>query len=283
MPPRSDPTGRQQRLGTELRKLREQAKLTATQAAQLLGVNASRISNTESGRFGVSSERVRALASIYRCPDVELVDALAEMAGERERGWWEQYREELPAAFLDIAEFEWRAKEIRTFVLAHLPGLLQTEEHVRAMFELADPPLPHLQVLARTTHRLKRQTVLDRENPPTLRAIIHEAALRMQFGGPATARAQLNHILDMSEQENIEVRALPFSAGGFAGAGQSVQYMYGSIPQLDTVQVDAFHGIALIDSEMQLRRYRKLLDRMECLTLSPEESRDFIRDIACEL
>jgi transcriptional regulator with XRE-family HTH domain len=283
MPPRSDPTGRQQRLGAELRKLREQAKLTATQAAQLLGVNASRISNTESGRFGVSSERVRALASIYRCPDVELVDALAEMAGERERGWWEQYREELPAAFLDIAEFEWRAKEIRTFVLAHLPGLLQTEEHVRAMFELADPPLPHLQVLARTTHRLKRQTVLDRENAPTLRAIIHEAALRMQFGGPVTARAQLNHILDMSEQENIEVRALPFSAGGFAGAGQSVQYMYGPIRQLDTVQVDAFHGIAFIDAEMQLRRYRMLLDRMEGLTLSPEESRDFIRDIASEL
>jgi transcriptional regulator with XRE-family HTH domain len=283
MPPRSDPTGRQQRLGAELRKLREQAGLTATQAAALLGVNASRISNTESGRFGVSPERVRALAAIYRCPDVELVEALASMAGERHRGWWEQYREEMPASFLDIAEFEWHATEIRFSVLAHLPGLLQTEEHVRAMFELADPPLPHLQVLARTTHRLKRQMILDRENPPMVRAIIHEAALRMQFGGPQTAQAQLKHILAMSERDNVEVRALPFTAGGFVGAGQSVEYMSGPIPQLDTVQVDAFHGIAFIDSEMQLRRYRKLLARMESISLSSEESRDFILGIARQL
>jgi transcriptional regulator with XRE-family HTH domain len=283
MPPRSEPTGRQQRLGTELRKLREQAGLTATQASALLGVNASRISNTESGRFGVSPERVRALAVIYRCPDMELVEALAAMAGERHRGWWEQYREELPASFLDIAEFEWHATEIRFSVLAHLPGLLQTEEHIRAMFDLADPPLPHLQVLARTTHRLKRRQILDGENPPAFQAIIHEAALRMQFGGPKTARAQLHHILEMSERDNVEVRVLPFAAGGFVGAGQSVEYMRGPIPQLDTVQVDAFHGIAFIDAEMQLRRYRVLLDRMESLTLSPEESRDFILDIARQL
>jgi transcriptional regulator with XRE-family HTH domain len=279
MPPRSEPTGRQQRLGIELRKLREQARLTATQAAELLGVNPSRISNTESGRFGVSPQRVRAFASVYRCPDVELVDALAEMAGERHKGWWEQYREELPPAFLDIAELEWHAKEVRIAGVSHLPGLLQTEDHVRAIFDLTDPPLPRLQALARTSHRLKRQAVLDRADPPLLRTIIHEAALRMQFGGKETARAQLDHILNMSERDGVEVRVIPFSAAGFPGAGQSVHYISASIPQLDTVQVDAFHGPEFIDSEMQLRRYGKLLDRMEALSLSVEHSGEFIRDI----
>ncbi|MGP3969062.1 helix-turn-helix domain-containing protein [Streptomyces sp. 6N223] len=283
MPPRSSPTARQQRLGTELRKMREQAGLSAQGAADLLGLTRSRVSNIEAGRFGVSANRVRTFASAYRCPDEELVEALAGMAGERRKGWWEQYRGELPSTFLDIAELEWHAKSVRTAVIAHIPGLLQTEDHVRAMFAMADPPLPALQVLARTTHRLKRQAVLDRDDLLEFTAIVHEAALRMQFGGRRTAKGQLRHILETSERDNVTVCVIPFEAGGFPGAGQSVIYASASIPQLDTVLLDTFHGGALIDIEMQLRRYRKLLDRMEGLALSPEESRDFIRDMAHEL
>lgn len=283
MPPRSSPTARQQRLGTELRKMREQAGLSALAAADLLGLNRSRISNIEAGRFGVSADRVRTFASAYACPDEELVEQLAGMAGERRKGWWEQYRGEAPSTFLDIAEIEWHAKCVRTAVIAHVPGLLQTEDHMRALFEMADPPLPRLQVLARTTHRLKRQEVLDREKPLELRAIIHEAALRMRFGGRDTAKQQLLRILELSQRDNVSVLAIPFDRAGFPGAGQSVTYVSAPIPQLDTVMLDTYHGTAFIDADMQLRRYRKLLDRMESLTLSPEKSRDLIRNLAHQL
>jgi transcriptional regulator with XRE-family HTH domain len=263
--------------------MREQAGLSALAAADLLGVNRSRVSNIEAGRFGVSADRVRTFASAYGCPDEELVEHLARMVGERRKGWWEQQRGEVPSTFLDIAEIEWHAKSVRTAVISHIPGLLQTEDHMRAIFEMADPPLPRLQVLARTAHRLKRQMVLDREHPLELRAIIHEAALRMQFGGPNTVKEQLLHILEMSQRDNVSVLVLPFDAAGFPGAGQSVTYVSASIPQLDTVMLDTFHGTALIDVDMQLRRYRKLQDRMESLTLSPEQSQDFIRDMAHQL
>ena len=283
MPPRSSPTGRQQRLGAELRKLREQAGLSAQAAADLLGVNRSRISNTEAGRFGVSPERVRDFASMYQCADEELVEALTGMAAERRKGWWEQYRGELPSTLLDIAEMEWHASSLRTAVTSHLPGLLQTEDHARAVFDLADPPLPPLQILARSAHRLKRQAVLDRSDPPTLLAIIHEAALRMRFGGRQTAQAQLDHILKMTDRDNVTVRVIPFAAQGFPGAGQSLTYASAPIRQLDTVQLDTFHGAQFIDVAMQLRRYRQLLDRMETLALASEGSRDLIRDIARQL
>lgn len=263
--------------------MREQAGLSAQAAADLLGLNRSRVSNIEAGRFGVSADRVRTFASAYDCPDEELIEALSGMAGERRKGWWEQYRGEVPSTYLDIAELEWHAMSLRTGVIAHIPGLLQTEEHIRAMFEMADPPLPNLQVLARTTHRLKRQQVLDREDPPTLTAIVHEAALRMQFGGPTTTKEQLRQVMEMSERDNVTVRVVPFEAGGFPGAGQSVTYASASIAQLDTVLLDTFHGTVLIDVAMQLRRYRKLLDRMETLALTPERSRDFIRNIANQI
>lgn len=283
MPPRSTPTARQQRLGAELRKLREQSGMSVQQAAALLGVDRTRIPNIESGRFGISPERVRTLAFNYGCPDTALVDLLAEMARERTRGWWEEHRGLLLPGLLDIAELEHHAVELTTSTTIHIPGLLQTEEHARALFAMADPPLPGPDLDARLTLRLRRQDVLNRDLPPSYEAVIHEAALRMQFGGPTVARAQLDHILDRSEQDLITVRVIPFTAGGLPGAGQSFTYAGAPVPQLDTVQLDSSHGSTLLDSDMQLRRYRGLLGRLRALALPVGESRDLIRTIARDL
>ncbi|MGW6389215.1 helix-turn-helix domain-containing protein [Streptomyces sp. NPDC055103] len=283
MPPRSSPTARQQRLGSELRKLREQSGMSAQQAAALLGVDRTRIPNIESGRFGISAERVRTLAFNYGCPDTALVDLLADIAQERDRGWWEEHRGLLPPALIDIAELEFHASELRSAVTTHIPGLLQTEEHARAVFDTAVPLLPGPDLEARLALRLRRQEVLDRDRPVPYEAVVHEAALRMQFGGPKVARDQLEHILECSERDTVTVRAIPFAAGGFPGAGQSFTYVSAPVPQLDTVQLDSSHGSMLLDTDMKLRRYRGLLDRLRGLALSTTESRAFIRTIAQDL
>jgi len=283
MPPRSTPTARQQRLGTELRKLREQSGMSTQQAAALLGVNRTRIPNIEAGRFPISADRVRTLACNYRCPDGKLVDLLAAMAQDRETGWWERYRGLLPAGLLDLAELENHATELAVAVTAHLPGLFQTEDHARALYAEADPPLPTPDFEARVELRLRRRAIFERDIPTPLSAIIHEAALRMQFGGRKVARAQLEHILSESERRVTTVRVIPFDAGAFPGAGQSITYAAAQVAQLDTVQLDSAHGILFIDADMQVRRYRGLLDRMGCLALTPEKSRDLIRSIARQL
>ncbi|WP_329125903.1 helix-turn-helix domain-containing protein [Streptomyces sp. NBC_01465] len=283
MPPRSTPTARQQRLGNELRKLREQSGMSAQQAAALLGVDRTRIPNIESGRFGISAERVRTLAFNYGCPDTGLVDLLAAMAQERDRGWWEEHRGLLPPGLLDIAELEYHAAELHTAVTTHIPGLLQTVDHARAVFDTADPPLPGPDLAARVALRLSRQAVLERDAPPLYEAVIHEAALRMQFGGPKVAREQLEFILEQSQRDTITVRVIPFTAGGFPGAGQSFTYVGAAVPQLDTVQLDSSHGSMLLDADMQLRRYRGLLERLRALALPESASRDFITAIARDL
>lgn len=257
--------------------------MSAQQAAALLGVDRTRIPNVESGRFGISAERVRTLAFNYGCPDAVLVDLLAAMAQERDRGWWEEHRGLLPPALLDIAELEYHAAELHTAVTTHIPGLLQTEEHARAVFDTAVPSLPGPDLEARLSLRLRRRQVLDRDRPVRYEAVIHEAALRMQFGGPKVAREQLEHILARSERETVSVRVIPFAAGGFPGAGQSFTYVGAPVPQLDTVQLDSSHGSLLLDTDMQLRRYRGLLDRLRGLSLSADESRAFIRTIAQDL
>ncbi|MFD5469997.1 helix-turn-helix domain-containing protein [Streptomyces sp. NPDC127105] len=283
MAPRSAPTARQRRLGLELRKLRVAAGMTTEAAAGLLSVPRTNVPNMESGRSGISPERVRTLASNYGCSDQALVEALAAMAADRDKGWWESYRGQLPNAFLDIAEMEWHAVRVRMSVSAHLPGLLQTEEHARAVFQAVIPALSPADVEARVSQRLDRQQVLDHPTPPELDVILHEAALRMAFGGSAVARQQLAHLLTMSEREAVTLRVIPFKAGGFPGAGQSVLYAESSVPQLDTVELDSTHGPEFIDSETQLAKYRAMLAAAKAAALAPGAARDFIRGLVSEL
>ncbi|MGW2716057.1 helix-turn-helix domain-containing protein [Streptomyces sp. NPDC001492] len=277
MPPTSSPTHRQRRLGAELRKLRERAGLTATGAAELLGVNQARVSMIETGRTPISADRLRAMAGVYDCNDEGLIDALAAMTGRRTRGWWEEYRDHVPVALVDLAELEHHASGLRVALLIHIPALLQTTDQARALFRAVVPPMRQYEIEHRLTHRMKRQGVLHRSAPPPYTAIIHEAALRMDFGGPVVARGQLKHLLDMSELPQVTIRVIPFGTDHFPTTGQSFDYLEGPVPQLDTVQLDSHHGACeFLDAEAQLSKYRAVLDRMESCALSPAKTRDFI-------
>jgi transcriptional regulator with XRE-family HTH domain len=280
LPPNSPPTLRQRRLGAELRKLRERAGLSATGAAARLGVNQGRVSMIETGRSPLSADRVRSLARAYDCADAALVDALAAMTQRQVHGWWDSYRDYLPVGLIDLAELEYHAVALRVALVIHIPALLQTTDHARALFREAVPPLRPYEIEHRVSHRIKRQEILYRDNPPPYTAVIHECALHMGYGGPETVRVQLKHLLDMSELEHVTVRVIPFGKGSFPGTGQSVDYLAGPVPQLDTVQLDTHHGCEFLDAEAQLEKYRLVLDRMEENALKPPESRDLIRRIA---
>ncbi|ORT61117.1 helix-turn-helix transcriptional regulator [Streptomyces sp. CB03238] len=283
MPPRVAPTERQRRLGHELRKMRTSAGMSAETAAGLLGVDRSKISNIEQGIRTISEERLRTLACNCDCMDERYVDALVEMAQPSAKGWWEKYRGSLPPGLLDIAELEARAPRMRAAYLVHMPGLLQTSDHALSVFRVVVPSLPHHEVALRLAHRVERQQVLQGRHAPEYVGIVHEAALRMQFGGRDVARAQLEHLLAASEWSNVTLTVIPFENGAFPGAGQTVLYAEGPVPQLDTVQVDNSHGPDFLHGEAQLAKYRAHLDWMENIALSPEGSRDLIHKIARQL
>ncbi|MDX3755792.1 helix-turn-helix domain-containing protein [Streptomyces mirabilis] len=283
MATRTTPTERQKRLGAELRKMRLAAGSTTEYAAGLLGIDRTRLSNMESGIRPFSPERVRTLACNYACTDKGYVEALVAMADGKERGWWERHRGTLPSGLLDIAELEWHATRVRTAQVMHAPGLLQTEEYARAVFAAVLPPLTRLEVELRVAHRMERQQVFERPDPLPYTAYVHEAALRMPYGGADATRQQLGHLGAQSERENIGVRVIPTSKGGFPGAGHAVLFADGAVPRLDTVQLDSAHGPEFTHAEAQLTKYRAHLDWMDGAAMTPAASRDLIQRITHEL
>ncbi|WP_306321747.1 MULTISPECIES: helix-turn-helix transcriptional regulator [unclassified Streptomyces] len=280
---RKAPTARQQRLGAELRKLREAAGLKGIAAAALLGTDSAQISQIEAGTAGVSEERVRRLAAHCSCTDQDLIDALAEMAGDRTRGWWEEYRGSLPTPFLDLAEMEHHASFLREVQFLFIPGPLQTESYARAVYGFRIPELPQEELELRVRHRMRRKVILEGPDPIQYEAVVHEAALRIMVNDRDAARAQLASLLERSEARHISVRVIPFALQGFAGSASAMTHAGGPLPRLDTVVRDAPHGAAFIDSEAQLSAFRTLFHKVEGMSLDPDRSRDLIHRITKEL
>ncbi|MGW1627129.1 helix-turn-helix domain-containing protein [Streptomyces sp. NPDC002172] len=280
---RKQPTARQARLGSELRKLREAAGLRGLEAAALLGTDSAQISQIEFGTAGVSEERVRRLAAHYSCTDVELIEALVAVATDRTRGWWEEYRGLLPTSFLDLAELEYHSSYRLDVEFLHIPGLFQTEDYARAIFSYRVPELPAGDLELRVRHRMERKAVLEQPGRVPYESVIHEAALRIRVCDRVAARAQLSRLVEFSEEEHITVRVIPFDLDGFAGATNAMMYAGGAVPKLDTAVRDAPQGAGFIDSEAQLGAFRTLFRKVESASLDPERSRDFIHNLTKEL
>lgn len=283
MPRRQQASARQQRLGAELRKLREAAGLKGREAAALLGTDSAQVSQIEAGLAGVSKVRIRRIAAQYACTDQELVDALAAMAVGRTQGWWEEYRGLLPTSFLDLSELEHHAAYRWDVELLYIPGLLQTEEYARALFSSRVPELPEEELELRVQHRMQRRSILGKGPLIPYDALVHEAALRIMVGSRAASRAQLTRVLQLSEADHVTVRVIPFDLEHFTDVGAAMVYAGGAVPKLDTVVRDGPHGTVFIDSEAQLGVFRTHFRRLQAVSLDPERSRDFIHRLSKEL
>jgi hypothetical protein len=213
-----------------------------------------------------------------------LIDAMCGIAAER-RGqfWWDEYRGILAPGFLDVAEMEHHAVYVRSMQAMVIPGLLQTEEYARTFFKGVLPVLPPEEVDARVEHRMRRRQIMERAEPVRLIAIIHEAALRMRFGGRKVAREQLEYLMEASGHPSITLCVIPFTNEWFVETTHPILYAGAAVPQLDTVQVNNVVGGNFLDAEAELQRYRQLLDTAESVALGTEESRQLIHHIAREL
>jgi len=283
MPVRKPSSERQRRLGAELRRMREHIGMTINEAATLHRTDRTTVSNTESARSGVSSDRVRVWAANYRCPDAQYVDALAAMTRERGPYWWDEYRDSLPAGLLDIAEMEHYAVALRSAQIMHMPGILQTPDYMRGVFAEAVPTMDPVDLERHVEFRARRAALLDRSEPPPCEFLIHETVLRMRFGDRKVLRRQLDYLLEQANRPDIAARVVPFSAGGFANAGSSTLYACGPVPQLDTAQIDVPTGVTFLHAETYLVNYRAVFDRMRERALGPEASLDFIRQAAKDI
>ncbi|MBD3007827.1 MULTISPECIES: helix-turn-helix transcriptional regulator [unclassified Streptomyces] len=264
---RANPTYRQRRFGAEVRKLRERAGLTVGEAARLMEMHSPHLSNVEAGRTSLSAERLDMLAHEVEGTTATFLAALQTMGQESGRGWWSDYRKVLGASHVDLAEQESGAQALCNYELLFIPGLLQTREYATAVHGSGfSEAVREVQDRA-IEFRLRRQLVLSGERPPRFHAIVHEAALRVLYGGRTVMRDQLLRLIQASRLPNVTIQIVPIDNEGSAAFSHPFMVIEPSVVELSTVLVDQFGGSEFLDDLDAVTDYRQSFQRLSELAL----------------
>src|ERR1700745_1559739 len=109
------PTVRRKRLGVELRRLREEARLTCENVGQRLDCSGTRISRMETGRISVRPGDVRELLEVYRVTG-DQGGALVQVARQaRRKSWWHHFGQVTPSWLEPYLGLEAEAARLRDF------------------------------------------------------------------------------------------------------------------------------------------------------------------------
>lgn len=269
---RANPTQRQRRLGAELRRLRESSGMSAAEAGSFAGLGQAHMSHIETGRTAIPEAKLRALTTAYGCMDEPLVDALVAMGQATGKGWWLDFRESLDASAIDLAELEATASAHRTFQWVYVPGLLQTPEYMYALMRAGEPDASPAELDRGVEFRQRRQAVLVGDSPPIYHAVIHEAALHMQFVGAEVMRRQIEHLVEMARHPHVRIQILPFAAPAYpARFGTPFVFFESSVPALGTVYVEHPVSSPFLADQEHLTQFAEALDRLSTVALPPLE------------
>jgi transcriptional regulator with XRE-family HTH domain len=275
------PAVRRRKLGAELRALRAGAGLTSGEAARLVGWRQSKVSRIETGASGVKPADVRLLLDAYRVTDSQLRELLLVLAGSDEGGgrhhWWHAYRGVLPPTYRDFISLESQASAMSTLETSVVPGLLQTPEYARAVTKAAVGGLDDERLHALVEVRLARQDVLRGHPPLELSAVLDEAVLRREVGGPEVMARQLERLVEAARLPQVRLQVLPFSAGAHVGiTGPFVIFSFSSTSDLDVVVLDHLTSSLYLERKEDLRAYSEAFNALQIHALSPEDSLDYI-------
>ncbi|MFF8943673.1 helix-turn-helix domain-containing protein [Streptomyces sp. NPDC014864] len=275
------PAVRRRKLGAELRALRTGAGLTSGEAARLVGWHQSKVSRIETGASGVKPADVRLLLDAYAVADAQLRELLIVLAGSEDGGgrhhWWHAYRGVLPPTYRDFISLESQASGMRTLETSVVPGLLQTPEYARAVTRAAVEGLDDERLDALVEVRLARQDVLRARPPLELTAVLDEAVLRREVGGPEVMTRQLHRLVEAARLPQVRLQVLPFGAGAHVGiTGPFVIFSFLSTSDLDVVVLDHLTSSLYLERKEDLEAYTEAFNTLQIHALSPEDSLDFI-------
>lgn len=276
-PDTGSPTALRILVGAQLRRLREAKRVTPQEAGNVIRASHSKISRLESGQVGFKDRDIVDLLTYYGVTDVEAREKLRSRAVRASSpSWWHEYPDIVPTWFEAYVGLEEVASEIRTYEVQFVPGLLQTADYARAvtMLTYSNPK----EINSRVSLRMTRQAILDRPDSPSLWVVLDEALLRRPVGGPSVMRAQLKHLIQMSQRPNMTIQVIPFKAGGHAAAGgpfSLLRFAEHDLP--DVVYMEQLNSAQHLNKPDVVDHYLTVFERLRTDALSPGRSVEDLR------
>ncbi|MGK5550016.1 helix-turn-helix domain-containing protein [Actinomadura kijaniata] len=190
-----------QAFGRQMKRYRENANVVQQAIAAHTNTSVSYVSLIETGKRRCKREFV------------ETVDRMTRANGALLELWDDLNHDGRPVPlWFDWPAVEQEAAELITWQHTVIPGLLQTPDYARVLLRDHDEQAVDV--------RIERQAILTRDKPPPtmLVALLSEAVLTYPVGTAEIMRAQLEHLITMSERPNVTIQIVPHG-GPPAGTG----------------------------------------------------------------
>ncbi|MFF5262441.1 helix-turn-helix domain-containing protein [Actinomadura viridis] len=272
------PSVRMRRLGAQLRRLREERGLDLDEAADFLKISGSALSRMENAQVMTRRHEVEYILMKYGVEDEQLCASLLGLAAAgRSRDWIQRRKGPSPGEGAgEFVRLEQDSSTIREYHPVAIPGLLQTPEYARAVME--SPPTGQTPDLAaRVDLRMARKEVLTRPAPAIFIAVIGEAALRQNIGGAQVLQGQLSYLHSVSEQPNIRLQVLPFSAAGNPGHDGGFILLDVAVGGFTVVFLDGLRRAFFLEEDEDVDAYRTVFQALCDTALPVAESREIIQ------
>ncbi|WP_411143348.1 helix-turn-helix domain-containing protein [Streptomyces sp. x-80] len=252
-------------LARELCRLRRVAGLSLAKLAEGTNYDRTYLNRLETGD------------RISKLPVMEALDRVYGTEGLL-AGLWKLARQD---AFKDtyqlFMQHEAKAVIMHKYVM-NIPGLLQTEAYARTVMSSSPAPIGPERLEELVAIRLGRQEMLRRDPPPSFRFLLDESALRRPTPDRKIWHDQLVRLLDASEERNITIQVLPFTAGDHDLLGGSLTLLW----KADGSTVAYLEGNksgGLVEDPEKIARHRMSYEYVRDLALSPLDSAAFIQQL----
>ncbi|MFJ1926380.1 MULTISPECIES: helix-turn-helix domain-containing protein [unclassified Streptomyces] len=269
----SAPTVLRMILGRRLQDMRLAAGASLEDAAKALRVTPLTIRRLEKAEVALKPLYVEKLLETFGA-DRQEIDEFVDLAEQaNEPGWWHSYRDAVPSWFTAYVSLETGARTLRTYEPQYVTGLLQTHDYARAVLRGGLPNGSDEELTRRVELRLRRQSLLEREDSPTLWVVMEEAVLHRTVGSSDVMREQIERLLDVSELPHVSVDVVSFDAGAHVGACAPFTYFRFAEPELpDIVYSEILSASVYLDQRVDVVAHLEAHSRMALLT-SSEDSR----------
>jgi transcriptional regulator with XRE-family HTH domain len=272
-------TGRRRELGAELRRIREGRGYTGIDMATRLNWTHTMLSRAETGKRPMSELEVAVYMGLCGVTGHQLHELL-ELAGEPDDFRLKPHPRQIPDELRALVFHESTASAIDLYEPIYIPGVTQTPEYARAVFEETGK-FEGQGIETRVQIRMGRRDILTRYNPAQCTLWVHENALRSMVGGPQVMAEQMLHLLFASSRPQCSIRVIP-TLVGCRGLSNGSFEIFRYAEDSPVVYVEHEITSEFLENGEALLAYQAILDRVASVALTETASRAFIGSMASE-
>lgn len=275
-----------------MKRIRDRAALrgvTAKKLAGALGFTPQYVSLLMNGKGSLAKDKLEILINLLEFDKVEHDEMLELRELAKEPRPYAQVSGLFGDNLMRFYGLEAGAQSIRTFENNVVPGLLQTEDYARDLISSTVTISLPTEVDQRVVVRTERGRLLTGPEPiGMLSVVMGQAALMQEVGGTEIHRGQLRHLHDLVEEhpERLDLRIVPFKAGGVVASLNSTTYHLldfesGRLPTLGWVE-SPVSGEIIEDPEYVTKLVYKF-NQVQAIALDREESLHLIDQLARQI